>query len=176
VGTLPVLFVPTTVNANPGEQVVCSGIVVTAGVFTTNCNGNLQGDPIANANATLIFTQFNGARGTPVVLLINPGVFIPAAGAVAPVGVPFANAIPQVAIPAVPRPPVQFIPSPPPPLLPPLGGIPPLQAPGAAMAPPSYPEVPVIPEADTVLLLVGGLAALGAVAALRGRGSRRRDD
>ena len=49
--TLPVLFVPTTVNANPGEQVTCSGIVVTAGVFTTNCNGNLQGDPIANANA-----------------------------------------------------------------------------------------------------------------------------
>ena len=46
----------------------------------------------------------------------------------------------------------------------------------AGMAPAAYPEVPVIPEADTVVLLIGGLAALGAVAALRGRGSRRRDD
>jgi hypothetical protein len=77
-------------------------------------------------------------------------------------------AIPQVAIPAVPRPPVQFIPNPPPPLLPPTGPIGPLRP------PPAYPEVPVIPEADTVGLLAGGLLALGAFAVLRAR--RRHDD
>jgi hypothetical protein len=68
VGTLPVLFVPTTVNANPGEQIVCSAITA---ANTTNCVGTLQGDPLANATASLIFTQFNGARGT-VTFIVSP--------------------------------------------------------------------------------------------------------
>src|SRR5262249_8044965 len=98
----------------------------------------------------------------------------PGPGVVGVVGLPGAVpivSVPQVGIPAVPRPPVQFIPSPPPPLLPPGGAIPPLQG----GAPPSYPAVPVIPEADSVLLLGAGLAALGAFAALRKRFGRRDD-
>ena len=35
------------------------------------------------------------------------------------------------------------------------------------MAMPAFPEVPVIPEADTVFLLVGGLVVFGAAAGLR---------
>jgi hypothetical protein len=75
---------------------------------------------------------------------------------------------PILAPPILPPPPLEFIPPPPPPLLPP-----PPPAPMAQRA--MLPEVPVIPEADSLLLLVGGLAALGglaAVCALR----RRQDD
>jgi MYXO-CTERM domain-containing protein len=100
------------------------------------------------------------------ITFLGPGPSGAAAVApiVPPAGLP--AAIPQVAIPAVPRPPVQFIPSAPGPLLPPIGRLGPLQAPA------QYPEIPVIPESDTVVLLLGGLAALGAVAVVR----RRHDD
>src|SRR5262245_54224142 len=56
VGTLPVMFVPTTVNANPGEQITCAAI---SAAFTTNCVGTTQGDPIANSTITVIFTRFD---------------------------------------------------------------------------------------------------------------------
>src|SRR5207248_9364927 len=72
VGTLPVMFVPTTVNANPGEQITCSAITGGVGIgaaFTTNCVGTLQGDPLANALAPVIFTQVNGARGQVTVIV-----------------------------------------------------------------------------------------------------------
>src|SRR5579875_2168239 len=69
----------------------------------------------------------------------------------------------------LPPPPLEFVPQPPPPpLLPPGAPIPPLQSAAPVGAPPSpparYPAVPVIPEADSLLLLVGGLAAVGAFA------------
>jgi LPXTG-motif cell wall-anchored protein len=38
-----------------------------------------------------------------------------------------------------------------------------------AGAPPRYPEVPVIPEGDSLALVLGGLTALGAVALYRRR-------
>ena len=46
---------------------------------------------------------------------------------------------------------------------------------GSARAPAGFPEVPVIPEADSVFLVVGGLVALGALVGLRSL-RRRRDD
>jgi hypothetical protein len=69
VGTLPVMFVPTTQNANPGEQIVCSAI---SAAFTTNCTGNTLGDPIANATVNVIFTRADGTRGQ-VTLTVTPG-------------------------------------------------------------------------------------------------------
>lgn len=72
--------------------------------------------------------------------------------------------LPPVA--SLPPPPLEFLPQPPPPpLLPPGPSVPPLQGAaqaGAPMPPARYPAVPVIPEADSLLLLAGGLAALGA--------------
>jgi hypothetical protein len=67
----------------------------------------------------------------------------------------------------IPPPPLEFVPQPPPPpLLPPGAPVPPLQgaAAGAPSPPARYPAVPVIPEADSLLLLAGGLAAVGAFA------------
>src|SRR5262249_25317458 len=78
-GTIPVMFVPTTVNANPGEQVTCSAITGGAGIgaaFTTNCVGTLQGDPIANSTISVIFTTLNGTRGT-VTLTVGAAVLTP---------------------------------------------------------------------------------------------------
>jgi uncharacterized repeat protein (TIGR01451 family) len=72
-------------------------------------------------------------------------------------------------LPFLPPPPL-LLPPPPPPLLPPPPGF------GMGqMAPPraAFPEVPVIPEADSVVLLGIGLAAMAVVAGLR---SRRRND
>jgi hypothetical protein len=74
--------------------------------------------------------------------------------------------------PFIPPPPLPLPPPPPPPLLPP----PPMMAP-PMMAPPSaaaMPGVPVIPEADSLVLLIGGLAALGGLAVVR-HVRRRRD-
>jgi hypothetical protein len=70
---------------------------------------------------------------------------------------------PGIGLPLLPPPPLEFLPPPPPPLLPP----PPPPPAGVGVARPAFPEVPVIPEADTVLLLVGGLAALGIAAGAR---------
>jgi hypothetical protein len=68
--------------------------------------------------------------------------------------------------PLLPPPPLQFLPPPPPPLLPP----PPIAPMGAsAQVQSPMASVPVIPEADSLVLLIGGLAALGLLAARRGR-------
>jgi hypothetical protein len=79
------------------------------------------------------------------------------------------SVLPFLAPPILPPPPLGFIPPPPPPLLPP-----PPPAPMAQRA--TMPEVPVIPEADSLILLVGGLAAFGGLAALRVMYRRRHDD
>jgi hypothetical protein len=165
----------------PNSSVIDCNPPVTTGTAsfsfqaTVSNNAALGGDPALNVAcaATRIFTPITGTT-----LFTSTTSFTAATspcsattGTILVPGIPpFPGgqlAIPQVAIPAVPRPPVQFIPNPPPPLLPPTGPIPSLQR------PPAYPEVPVIPEADTVGLLAGGLLALGAFAVLRAR--RRRD-
>jgi hypothetical protein len=74
--------------------------------------------------------------------------------------------------PFIPPPPLPLPPPPPPPLLPPPPIAPPMMMPPSAAA---MPGVPVIPEADSLFLLVGGLAALGGLAVVR-YVRRRRDD
>ncbi len=90
--------------------------------------------------------------------------------------VTFVNAVSTVIIPnnlpLLPPPPLQFIPPPPPPLLPP----PPPAPMAGARAPAGFPEVPVIPEADSLFLVVGGLVALGGLVGLRSLRRRRADD
>jgi uncharacterized repeat protein (TIGR01451 family) len=130
-------------------------------VFTASV---VAGDPFANT--ACIYRQGAGATTPPFQC---QSVAINAPQAVFPPLIPAAAPGPQFAIPAAPRPPLQFIPGAPAPLLPPPGPVPGLQG-----APPSgFAEVPVIPEADTVALLVGGLVVLGAFAVLR---RRLRDD
>lgn len=149
----PVFVTPTT--AFPaGEAVFCTGGPaagrVPGTVFT--CTARTTGNPFLGAPAFLVFPAVGAAVG-PVVgpaILTGPGV--PAAAAVAPaaaVGLPLLPPFP----PLLP---------PPPPLLPP-----PPSVMGAGQM--RMPEVPVIPEADSLPLLLGGLAALGALAGWRAR-------
>src|SRR5439155_16448428 len=84
------------------------------------------------------------------------------------VNVPISVIIPNP--PLLPPPPLQLLPPPLPPLLPP-----PLAPAAGARAPAAFPEVPVIPEADSLFLVVGGLVALGGLVGLRSL-RRRRDD
>jgi hypothetical protein len=74
--------------------------------------------------------------------------------------------------PLLPPPPLQFLPPPPPPLLPPppIGG-PPL---GGFPPPDNQFAVPIVPEADTLALLLGGLGALGLLGRWRARRRARR--
>jgi hypothetical protein len=175
-GTIATVLIPTTVNpfgevllgsapaqacpAAPSTALVCTG--VTTGI-------GLSGGTI------LVILPSGAVVATGV---IQPAPPLPGAPPVIFPGAQGIAAIPRVSIPAVPAPPVQFIPPAPAPLLPPIGPIPPLQ--GGQPPPvsrPVYPEVPVIPAADTLPLIFGGLALVGGFAALRGwRTSRRRPD
>jgi len=180
--SVPFIFVSTTIGV---ESSLTSGFTcsaVSAGAQTV-CQGTTRGDVLQGGEFRVRFVtpgRTGQCPATPAITPANfsdvcgnafgPGVAGGVVGAVAPVPPPpvLPPAVPQVGIPAVPRPPVQFIPPAPAPLLPPTGQLQGLQ--GAA-APPRYPEVPVIPESDSLALILGGLAAVGAVALYR----RRRD-
>ena len=86
--------------------------------------------------------------------------------ATATIQCPGANLPSNLGQPLLP-PPLPFLPPPPPPLLPPPSAI---QRPVAV-----FPEVPVIPEAGSLVLLIGGLAALGGLVGVRGLRRRRND-
>ncbi len=122
------------------------------------------------------FTPIRRPFGVPIVRF-QPPLSVPPAPVLAfrRVGVVVVTP-PVVALP----PPVVALPPPPPPVV-----SPPLLPPPPALAPPgpstAYPAVPIIPEADSLLLLGGGLAALALLARLRaGRAARelrcRRED
>jgi hypothetical protein len=160
-GSVPAIFLPTTIGVE-GFFTTCTAVPAAA-PFTTTCAGNTVGDVLQGGVIVVRFATTTGpfdVRG----IAAGPGLLVPLPPPPPPAGLP--PVVPQVAIPAVPRPPVQFIPSAPAPLLPPMSPVAPLQA-GAAPA--RFPEIPVIPEADSVLLLLGGLAAVGALAAWRRR-------
>ncbi len=159
--SVPAIFLPTTIGVE-GFFTTCTAVPAAA-PFTTTCAGNTVGDVLQGGVIVVRFATATGpfdVRG----IAAGPGLLVPLPPPPPPAGLP--PAVPQVAIPAVPRPPVQFIPSAPAPLLPPMSPVAPLQAGGP---PARFPEIPVIPEADSVLLLLGGLAAIGALAAIRRR-------
>jgi hypothetical protein len=146
--------VPTTVPPDIGGFLACDPITTLNGgnfsftvTFTVNANEPPHTEP--NFNVACV----NNTAFTVSFLCDS------VAGTVIPIGPP-----PIPPLPILPPPP------PPPPLLPP----PPMAPPSMARAP--MPEVPVIPEADSLLLLVGGLAALGGLAAFRVARRRHEDE
>ena len=147
IGSIPAVFIPTTAGV---EAFACGPVDAS---LQTVCTFTTTGDALLGGTVTVRFLLAGGTTNDQTGL-IGPGAIQPVA-----------LAVPQVAIPAVPRPPVQLIPPAPPPLIPPGAPVPPLQ--GAA--PPAFPEVPVIPEAEPLALVASGLAALGALALLRRR-------
>src|SRR5579883_759501 len=151
-------------------------INTTAGVGAVPCTGGPAGAPapgsVVNCTATTVGNAFQGAAA----VLVFPGVGGAAGPAVGPAIVtgpgPAAAVAPAAAaaLPLLPPPPPVLLPPPPSPLLPP----PPPAPAGAISQRAAFPEVPVIPEADSLPLLLSGLAALGALAGWRAR--RRRQD
>jgi hypothetical protein len=108
-------------------------------------------------NTTFILTILT-LDGTPVV---REAVVTPATGPLR-----FVRGVNCLGpLPLLPPPPL-VLPPPPVPLIPPPPS-------AAAAVPPLRPEVPVIPEADSLLLLGGGLALGGILAGLRARRRRR---
>jgi hypothetical protein len=149
--------IPATAPPDIGGVLACDPITTLGGgafsftvTFTVNANEPPHTEP--NFNVACV-------ANAPAVTAAN---FLcdSVAGTVVPIGPP----------PILPPPPFLPPPPPPPPLLPPPPMAPPSMA-GAAM-----PEVPVIPEADSLLLLVGGLAALGGLAAFRVARRRHEDE
>ncbi|HEY7063333.1 MAG TPA: hypothetical protein VII06_17780 [Chloroflexota bacterium] len=141
-GSVPVAVIATTQGL---QGFACAA--VPAGAPTVACNGATPGNALQGSIVTVVF---------PGGLLVTGTVSGPGALAALP-------PLPPLAPPPMPPP---LLPPAPPFLLPvaPLPGAG-LLAPGAA------PEVPVIPEAEPLALVIGGLLAVGALARTR-RASR----
>jgi hypothetical protein len=146
------LFVITTTAGI--EAVPCTPALAAAPAPGTvvRCTATTVGNALQGASAVLVFPGVGAAAGPAVgpAVVTGPG---PAAAVVPPAA---------AAVPLLPPPPPIFLPPPPSPLIPA-----PPSALGTGMM--QMPEVPVIPEADTLPLLLGGLAALGALAGWRAR-------
>ena len=149
-------------NGGPGSTTVtCSLGTLTAGGSATVTITVVPTPPAAGATLTntVTATAAGLAAGTATTTT-------PVAGGPFPPGAP---SLVGANLPVVPPPPLEFIPPPGPP---PFPLAPPPGPPGAPRGP--FREVPIIPEADSVFLLVSGLVVLGGLVALRGL--RRRDD
>jgi hypothetical protein len=156
-GVAPVSFALTTTNAvAPGEGPFPCAVLAAVGGATT-CAFTTVGNPLTGLTVAVCYAT----AAAPVCVF---GTVAAAAGAVNPIILPN--------LPILPPPPLEFIPPPPPPLLPP-----PPPAPMGAMATrAAFPDVPVIPEADSLFLVVGGLVVLGGLVGYRSLRRRRDDD
>jgi hypothetical protein len=149
----PIFVVTTTAGAEGVPCTPAPAAAPAAGSVVT-CTATTVGNALQGAAAVLVFPGVGGAAGPAVgpAIITGPG---PAAAVAA--------LLPPLLPPGPP--PLPLLPPPPPPLL-----SPPPTMMGGTMR---MPEVPVIPEADSALLLLGGFAALGGLAAWRAR--RRRE-
>jgi hypothetical protein len=142
-GIVPVAVFSTTAGL---EAIVCTPVV--AGVATVTCTGTTTGNALQGSTVSVVF-----AVGVIATGIVNgPG---------------FATLVPPP-LPLLP-PPLALLPPPPPPLLPPPAPAPAGMTIAAPMSGGRFADVPVVPEADSVILVLGGLAALGLVAGLRAR-------
>jgi len=148
-----------------------SSPAVQAGI--TSITGTIAGTPVTGSLVTLTVGGVVVAQGTLACGL-------PPMPTLVPTTIPLSSVFPQSNFLPLPPPPVPFGP-PPPPLLPPPPSLPlPPPPPGAGLAaasplapaPAPVPAVPVIPEADSLLLVLGGLGTLGVLVRLRGAGRR----
>lgn len=133
---------------------------VLAGVPTVGCTGTTVGNALQNSRVVVVFARGVTAigtvtgPGTPPAPPTGVGTTAPATGAGAAAVLPLLPPLPPV------PPPLPLLPPPAPPFL-----LPPAVAPPGLAA--TYPEVPVIPEAETLALLAVGVAGLGALAGWR---------
>jgi hypothetical protein len=154
--TSPVVTIPSiTVPAGTTTAVCAAGVAIAAGAVTITENvpagfvlASVTGGTLSGNSATATVTA---GQTTTVTFINDPSVTV-------------------IAPPLLPPPPPPLLPPPPPP--PPLLPPPPPPPPSAA---PALPGVPIIPEADSLALLGGGLLALGGLVALR-RWRRQRVD
>ncbi|HEY7062683.1 MAG TPA: hypothetical protein VII06_14480 [Chloroflexota bacterium] len=162
-GTLPFAVFSTTTGQ---EGFACAP--VTVGAATVSCTGVTAGNALQGSVVTVVFGAGLTATGT----VAPTGGALGAAGAL-----PLLPPAPPAPFPAAPLPP-PGLPLPPPPVAPPALMPPPPFATGAAPAMPTgaaaaptarYAEVPVVPEADSLLLVAVGLAGLTALGWLRRR-------
>jgi uncharacterized repeat protein (TIGR01451 family) len=148
----------------------CTG---STGVTTVTCNvGTLNAGQ--TATITIVVNVISSPAACNTTLTNTASVTATGLTAPAPATTTTTVTCPGLSgqgLPLLPPPPLMFLPPPPPPLLPP----PPGMGMGQMAAPrAAFPEVPVIPEADSLFLLVGGLVALGGLVGYRKL--RRRDD
>jgi hypothetical protein len=147
VGGIPQAFALTTLNAvGLGEgPFPCSAFA--AGVATT-CAFTTAGNPLTGTTVAVCYPPAAGGAALPLCVVGT---------------VTGQNVVPPIIPPLLPPPP-----PPPPPLLPPPLLLPPPPAAPMMTAPAqAFPAVPVIPEADSLILLVGGLVALGGLVGYR---------
>ena len=157
----PIFVVTTTAGR---EAVPCGPVlpVAPAPGAQVSCAATTTGHALLGAASFLIFAGMGGAPGPAAgpALITGPGV-----AAASPTVPPAVAGLPVLSPPPpiiLPPPPLPLIPAPPQAIAP--VGLP------TALGP--APEVPIIPEADSLVLLAGGLAGLVATALLRAR--RRR--
>jgi hypothetical protein len=152
-GARPIVLIPvvTPTGGLTFDLAVCSAAPSGVTCSGSGAGGNL---PVQGGSVLLLF-PLNALTAAPTVTSVNAPYSLALA---APTQVP--ARVPAVAVPPLPSlpPPVLL---PPPPVLAPLP--PRLPPPVAAGAPrPAAPEVPVIPEADSLALLAVALLGLGA--------------
>jgi hypothetical protein len=152
-GTVPVAVFSTTIGM---EGFACAAVA--AGATTVTCAVTTVGNALLGSNITVVFAPGIFSVGT----VQGPG----------PIGLQaLASAPPPLLPPPPPLPPPfmgpPLLPPPPPP------GALSVQGPPSMMMQPAYPGVPVVPEADSLILLGGGLLAVGAFALRRTRSKKR---
>jgi len=134
--------------------VACAAPAAGAGGTTFTCTGTIAGNALQGSTAALCFTA-----ATPCLLgtVTGPGLLL------AP---PLLPPPPPPLPPPLPPLPPPLPPLPPPPPAPPVGAF---GAPVSGALPPPGAAVPVIPEAESLLLLGVGLGAAGLLAWARRR-------
>ncbi|HLH26678.1 MAG TPA: hypothetical protein VK066_29495 [Chloroflexota bacterium] len=153
-GIVPTAVFTTTAGL---EGITCNAIA--SGASSVTCTGTTVGNALQGSTVTVVFTTALTAVGTITGSGANLALVASALPPLLPTGP--AGPGPIAAAPLLGGP---FATGP----LPPLAAGPPLAA-NVGVRPGPLAEVPIVPEADPVMLLVAGLAIVGLVAWWRGR-------
>jgi hypothetical protein len=156
----PAIFIPTTSGV---ESAACAALSA-APPFATACQGATRGNALQGATVTVRFPVAGGGTIDATSTLVGPTPVAPPPVAPPPSRPPLSILVlpgaPLLPWPPLPPPPPILLPPPPLPLLVPVAPVLPERS-------SSFAEVPMIPEADSLGLLLLGLGALGALRRLR---------